>query len=157
MTKAGSWCCLVLILAVGCTGAPQTLDRCHASLHLKSLAERVGLPRQSAPWGWSTGEESRRGLHYDVQQRVTLALDSPGELTRAICDALRDELAERCDLPEAWIGADACTFVTTSRPAVDERGRYLRRPAQGRVTLFAAPAAEAGRTELVLAATEWED
>jgi hypothetical protein len=91
------------------------------------------------------------------QVRRSSTSGQPSDFTRAACDLLRRELAERCDVREAWTGADYCAFVTTSRRAVDAQGRYLRRPAQGRVTLLAAPAAQAGHTELVLAATEWED
>lgn len=151
---------LALLISMGCGSPPdaQDLHQCHADLDLQELVKKAGPPDPGTAWGVTSGTERVDNQLVDRQSATSLTLQDPTSFMADLCSLLHEQLETRCEVAEYWSGPGYCAATTRSRPedTVDEKGRYLRRPSEGRVTLFASPLADQ-RTNIVLASTEWQD
>jgi hypothetical protein len=134
--------------------SPTALDRCYEGIGLAQLLSSVGVPPQESGWGAGGAEEVSENRIFDtVHEAASLRISSPS-FTAHLCDALRSQLAPRCNVARSWAGADYCAFETHSSTTVG--GVYVKRPSQGRLNLF-AEALPDGTTRFVLTATEWPE
>jgi hypothetical protein len=95
---------------------------------------------------------------FDGEQEASLVLDNPGLLVGRLCNRLKVQLAERCEVKKFWSGAEhGVAFLESPSGAVtSSQGVYTRRPVLGRAALFASRTAE-GKTVVLLTTTEWSN
>ena len=131
--------------------------RCLENISLGQLIQTEEVPQtQPQGWGSSSVETASENRLFDGEQEAILALDNPSPFVGQLCDRLKVQLAERCDVEKFWSGAEHCVAVLRSPQSAvkSSEGVYARQPVRGRVALFASESAE-GKTAIVLTATEW--
>lgn len=148
-----------LLLATALAGCAlprddRPLARCLEEFDLTSLGAH-DLPR---PAGMITASSAstRHGELSDAEHEMHVEVDAPVATLAALCYRLQAELADRCDVHRTSTGPAHCAFSVSSsyRSTTGQDGIHHHRRMSGRVHLAAEPA-DAGRTRLVLIATEW--
>jgi hypothetical protein len=142
-------------LSLGCTVRDdRPLFRCHQGIDAESL-EIPDLPPQ--PGAVTRGGASTRVENlFDIELETAVHLDDPSATLSALCERLRNHLANRCDVHPSSTGATHCAFSTSSphRATTGEDGIHHHRRMQGRVYLLAEPTDDRA-TRFLLTATEW--
>lgn len=148
--------CLAIFVA-SCGAAPSEPYRCLESVNLQQLIQAEHLP-QTQPEGWgvtsvATASENRL---FDGEQEAAVVLDDPSPFLGRLCDRLKGQLAERCDVEKFWSGEEHCAAVLISPPSAvtSSGGIYTRRPVHGRVALFYSKTGRE-KTAIILTTTEW--
>jgi hypothetical protein len=151
--------CLPLFVAT-CRDTPSSDPyRCLAGVNLGELIRAEAPPQvQSQGWSSSSITMSSENRLFDGEQEASLVLDNPGPFIGRLCNRLKDQLAERCDVERFWSGAEHCAaFLESPSAAVTSpQGVYTRRSVLGRVALFASRTTE-GKTVVLLTTTEWSN
>lgn len=151
--------CLAMCVAT-CRAAPSSEPyRCLDSVNLQQLIQAEQLPQtQPEGWGVSSVAIASENWLFDGEQEAAVVLDDPSPFLGRLCDRLKGQLAERCDVEKFWLGEEHCAAVLASplSAVTSPGGIYARRPVHGRVALFYSKTAR-GKTAIILTTTEWAD
>ena len=147
------------ILATSCGPAldPDKAEpyRCFEGVDLHQL---IAAENPTSGYNTSQGNEMSENRLFDDQQVAELPWEVPASFGGHLCERLRDQLAQRCDVKEMWMGIDSCTgiFESPSKAVTGPGGIYKLRPVKGHMTLLVARAQD-GKSKVVLTTTEWKN
>lgn len=148
--------CLALFIGT-CRVAPSSDPyRCLEGINLGQLIQAEVPQDQQQGWslaGTATASENRL---FDNEQEAVLEFGKPSPFPGRLCDRLKAQLAERCNVEKFWSGPEHCAafLISPSAAVTSSQGTYSRRPVHGRVTLFTSKTVE-GKMAIILTATEW--
>lgn len=148
--------CLAMFMGT-CRVAPSSDPyRCLEGIDLGQLIQAESPQGQQQGWSSASTATASENRLFDYEQEAVLVFGNPTPFLGRLCDRLKAQLTERCDVEKFWSGPEHCAaFLMSPNAAVTSpQGIYSRRPVQGRVTLFTSKTVE-GKMAIILTATEW--
>ena len=129
--------------------------RCLDHVSLQRLIAAAGPPGAR---GWSAGsqqEEMPRQKIFDLEDETSSLPELPDGYVGRLCQRLKTELAQRCQVRRYWEGDESCAVAVSSPmdKITGPGGVYKLRGMDGRVNLFTARSPEGKK--LVLTGSEW--
>lgn len=152
---------LIGLVVSGCSSdVTEKLEpyRCLEGIQISEMMKTEGVPVRTGETGGNGGggvEVSSLNRVFDLEQTADIALaGSDGALGR-LCQRLRSNLSQRCDVREFWEGPGYCAaHVESPQDKITGAGGiYTRRHMVGRLSLFAERSAKGA--EVILVGTEW--
>ena len=157
---------LILMLLIGCfvsgcsTDVTEKLEpyRCLEGIQIGEMMKAEGVPVRTGENGGNAGgsqEIMSMNRVFDLEQTADIALEGSDEALGRLCQRLRSDLSQRCDVSAFWEGTGYCAAHVESphEKITGAGGIYTRRRMVGRLSLFATKSANGA--EVVLVGTEW--